>query len=228
MPSLLLLNGSPRGSRGNTLKMLVRVGEGWQRGGGAPPEVFHLAQPEGFAAALAAFATADAVLLGMPLYVDAMPALVLAFIEALGARPGPGAAPGRPGPVLGFLVQSGFPEAAHSRPLQRYLEKLAPRLGSPCAGTIVHGAGEALQCAPDRACARLWERLRALGQQFARERRFGAPELRAVAGPERLPAPVALLLGLALRLAPAQFYWKGRLKRNGAWSRRDARPYARD
>ena len=44
MHSLLLLNGSPRGPRSNSMKMLTRVGEGWQSAGGDKPEVLHLAR----------------------------------------------------------------------------------------------------------------------------------------------------------------------------------------
>ena len=48
-------------------------------------------------------------------------------------------------PPVGFVVQSGFPEGLHSRYVERYLEKLAARLGSPYLGTIVAKAsGERL------------------------------------------------------------------------------------
>jgi len=220
MPSLLLLNGSPRGPRANTMKMLARVAEGWQEAGGAAPEVAHLASRAGFERALAAFAEADMVLLGMPLYTDSMPALVLEWLTALVP------AAGAPGPTLGFLVQSGFPEALHSRPLERYLEKLARRLGAPYAGTLVRGGGEALQTMPDRACRGLWRQLRTLGAQLAREGRFAPAELRALAGIERLGPVAAALFGLAARLPLTQFYWNGQLRRNGAWDRRFAAPYA--
>ena len=223
MPSLLLLDGSPRGPRSNTMKMLARVAEGWERGGGAPPRVLHLARP-GFDGAVAAFGEAGAVLLGMPLYTDAMPGLVMAYLEALAPRVALAQAGGA-NPSLGFLVQSGFPEALHSRPLERYLEKLARRLRSPYAGTIVRGGGEALQARPDWTNRKLWERLRVLGGQFARDGRFGAEELRAIAGPERFSPVTAALLGLAFRLPLAQFYWNRQLKRNGAWDRRYAAPY---
>ena len=78
MPSLLLLNGSPRGPRSNSMKMLARVAEGWEGAGGSPPEVLHLAHPADFGRAVAAFGATGAVLLGMPLYTDAMPGLVMA------------------------------------------------------------------------------------------------------------------------------------------------------
>ncbi len=86
MNSLVLLNGSPRGERSNSMKMLKRVAEGWVRGGGAQPEVLHLVRRAQFQRAVEAFAGADVVLLGMPLYTDAMPAMVKAYIEALAPR----------------------------------------------------------------------------------------------------------------------------------------------
>ena len=163
MSSLLLLNGSPRGPRSNSMKMLARVAEGWERAGGTPPEVLHLSRPSDFARAVDAFAECDSVILGMPLYTDAMPALVKDYIEALAPY-----ALRESNPRLGFLVQSGFSEALHSRPLERYLEKLAARLGCEYVGTIVRGGGEALQAMPDEAAKKLFERLRELGESAAR------------------------------------------------------------
>ena len=224
MKSLLLLNGSPRGERSNSMKMLSRVSEGWQRGGGAPPEELHLARPAQFQRAVEAFAESNTVLLGMPLYTDAMPALVKTYIEALAPRVESSKAGGA-NPTLAFLVQSGFPEALHSRPLERYLEKLSRRFGSPYAGTIVRGGGEALQAMPEDANRKLWARLRTLGEQLARDGRFGAEELKAVAGIERFSPLAIWFAGWVFKLPVAQFYWNGMLKKNGAWERRFAAPY---
>jgi hypothetical protein len=206
------------------MKMLSRVAEGWVRAGGQAPEVLHLAQRAGFDRAVEAFSSAGAVLLGMPLYTDSMPAVVMAYIEALAPRVAVAHADGA-NPALGFLVQSGFPEALHSRPLERYLQKLALRLGSPYAGTIVRGGGESLQAMPDEANRRLWARLRVLGEQLARDRRFGEAELKAVAGREHFSPCQAALVKLIFKLPVVQFYWNGQLKKNGAWERRFVAPY---
>ncbi|MGA1983752.1 MAG: NAD(P)H-dependent oxidoreductase [Acidobacteriaceae bacterium] len=224
MKSLLLLNGSPRGERSNSMKMLARVAEGWERGTGSRPETLHLARKADFDRAIAAFATTDVVLLGLPLYTDSMPALVKAYIEALTPRVAVARA-GGVNPRFGFLVQSGFPEALHSRALERYLEKLARRLGAPYAGTIVRGGGESLQMMPDDANKKLWARLRVMGEQLARDGRFGAEELKAVAGTERYSALTGALLWLVAKLPIVQFYWNRKLKKNGAWERRFAAPY---
>ena len=223
MTSLLLLNGSPRGPRSNSMKMLSRVAEGWvsdESGGAGTVEVLHLSHQADLARAIEGFGQADVVLLGMPLYTDSMPSLVKAYIESLAPYVG------RPGnPRLGFLVQSGFSEALHSRPLERYLEKLAGRLGCAYAGTIVRGGGEALQAMPEEASRRLWERLRELGRSLAVDGRFDPGLLAAVARTERFSAARAAAMKVALKIPLAQFYWNGQLKRNGAWDRRFATPY---
>ena len=223
MSSLLLLNGSPRGASSNSMKMLSRVAEGWKSAAepDARVETLNLARRADFERAVEAFAEADTVLLGMPLYADAMPSLVKAYIEELARYVG------RSGnPRTAFLVQCGFSEAMHCRGVERYFEKLAARLGSPYAGTIVKGGGESLRSMPEEANKKLWARLVALGKSLRRDGRFDAELLPAVAGIERFSAPAAAVLGAALVWPLPLLMWNGELKRNGALARRDAKPYA--
>lgn len=221
MNSLLLLNGSPRGARSNSMKMLSRVGAGWVQGGGDEPEVLHLAKKLDFARAVEAFGTADTVVLGMPLYTDSMPGLVKSYVEELAPYVGCDG-----NPRLGFLVQSGFAEALHSRPLERYLARLATRLECDYAGTIVHGGGERLQVVRDEASKKLWQGLLELGRSLTIDGRFDAEVLTRVAGTERLSPATARLMALWMKVPGAQFYWNGQLKENGAWEKRFATPYA--
>ena len=226
MHSLLLLNGSPRGPRSNSLKMLLHLAEGWQQAGGAVPEVLHLARAADFARAVEMFPRTDTVLMGMPLYADAMPALVKGYLEAVatGGVPVTCVTDTRI-TVLAFLVQSGFSEPLHSRPLERYWEKLASRMGCAYAGTVIYGGGEALQMRPERSYGKLWRQLRALGGQLATTGAFHAADLAAVAGRERFSPWAVKLAQWAFNLPVTQFYWNGQLKRNGAWELRFAAPY---
>lgn len=221
MDSLLLLNGSPRGPRSNSMRMLTQVAQGWQAGGGAEPTILHLARPADFDRAVIEAGRAGMLLLGLPLYTDSMPGLVLGFIEALEPLIGR-----EDNPRLGFLVQSGFMEPLHSRGLERYLMKLAARLGSPYAGTIVRGGGEALQVMPDQALGKLFARLQGLGEQLARDGRFDPETLRQVAGRERLSPVNAAAMFVALKMPITQFYWTQQLRKNGAWQRRFDAPHA--
>jgi len=119
---LTVFNGSPRGRKGNTPILLQQVINGYTADGKRTTELHHLAYRMERPDHLEAFANAEAVLLGFPLYTDAMPGIVKSFIEALAPFCGR-----KNNPPLGFLVQSGFPESAHSRHLERYLEKLTAR-----------------------------------------------------------------------------------------------------
>ena len=231
MNSLLLLNGSPRGKSGNTPILLSQIAAGWEEASGptatsgtAPGEatrMLHLARPSEFEAAVAAFGEADTVILGMPLYTDAMPARVKEFIEQLQPYVGR-----EDNPRLGFLIQSGFAEALHSRHLERYLEKLARRLGCEYAGTIVKGGGEGIRMQPDRWNRKLFDGVRGLGSSLALDGQFDEELLTRVAGTERYTASRATIVRMVSATSLGQWYWNSQLKRNGAYEQRFARPYA--
>jgi hypothetical protein len=204
------------------MRMLAQVAAGWQSAGGAEPTILHLAKRADFERAIAEFPRAGTVLLGMPLYTDSMPGVVAEFIEALEPLVGI-----EGNPRLAFLVQSGFSEPLHSRGLERYLAKLAVRLGSPYAGTIVRGGGEALQMMPDEGVRGLFELLRTSGEQLMRDGRFDPQTLARVARRERFSATKAAVMSVAVKLPIMQFYWNGQLKKNGAWNRRFDAPYAK-
>lgn len=218
---LTLFNGSPRGTKGNTPIMLTQFGEGFASVPGHTYELHHLKRIKEMEEARQIFAEAGAVWLGFPLYTDAMPALVKSFIEAL--------EPMREranNPPLGFLVQSGFPEALHSRYIERYLQKLAARLGSPYLGTIIKGNGEGVRLMPDKVNRKLFDPLQALGAGLSQSGQLDPDALRRVAGIERYAAILSPLFKLFVRTPLASWYWDSQLKENGVYEKRFARPYA--
>ena len=214
---LTIFNGSPRGRRGNTPMLLGEFAKGF----GGPSELHHLIQVKQTDSHVRAFAEAECAWLGFPLYTDAMPGSTKHFIEALAPLAG------RPNnPPLGFLIQSGFPEGLHLRRVERYLEKLAGRLGSPYLGTIVKGNGEGVRITPGQANRVLFEDLQALGAGLAREGRLDAQILARVAAPERFPLYLWPVFTVFLRLPFAHAYFDNMLKQNGVYDRRDAQPFA--
>ncbi len=214
--SLTLFNGSPRGKRGNTPIMLGEFANGF----GGPTEVHHLVQVKQTGRFVQAFAEAECAWVGFPLYTDAMPGVVKHFFEALEPLAGR-----KNNPPVGFLVQSGFPEGLHSRYVERYLEKLAARLGSPYLGTIVKGGGEGVRVMPPEMTRGLFENLQVLGAGFAREGRLDSEVLARIASPERYPAYLGPVFKVFLRLPIAHSYFDGMLKKNGAYEQRFARPF---
>ncbi len=215
-----IINGSPRAKSGNTQILLEKVLEGFASASNEDASWHYLNTEKGRSAAAEAFSSADLVLLGFPLYTDAMPGIVKAFIDSL--------APfvGREGnPKLAFLVQSGFPEAHHSRFVESYLEKLARRLDEPYAGTIVKGGCEGVRMMPEKMNRRLFEGLHDMGADLASQGQFDPEKLKKLAQPERYLRILAPLIKLMLSLPITQFYWNSQLKENDAFEDRFARPF---
>lgn len=217
---LTLFNGSPRGAKGNTPVMLKQLAQGFVAAGGTVTDTFHLVRQNDLAIFRDAFAASEAVLVGFPLYTDAMPGIVKTFIEAL--EPLRGRAEN---PALGFVIQSGFPESTHMRHVERYLAKLATRLGSPYLGALIKGGGEGIRLMPDNMNRKLFEHLNALGRSLHTTGQFDPAVVRALAGRERYPAILIPLFKLLVKTRLLEGYWDRQLKANGAYERRFAQPY---
>ena len=218
-----VINGSPRGKSGNTEILLRMVMDGIESTDNAVEITeCHLNTEKERQFSREAFGKAEVVLLGFPLYTDAMPGLVKEFIESL--QPDVGR---DNNPKMAFLVQSGFPEAYHSRFVERYLEKLARRLNAPYAGTIVKGGCEGVRLMPEEMNRKLFEGLRELGTDLAREGVFNPERLTRLAKPEQFPRFLTPLFWLILKIPATQIYWNGLLKNNNAYQDRFARPFER-
>jgi NAD(P)H-dependent FMN reductase len=201
--------------------MLKQFGEGFASESGHSYEIHNLNRLKDHDQFVQTFTKAECVWLGFPLYTDAMPGMVKTFIEALAPLCGR-----KDNPPIGFLVQSGFPEALHSRHIERYLQKLAARLDAPYLGTIVKGGGEGVRMMLEKANTKLFEALQRLGREFARTGQLTPELLPVVAGVERYPVFLASVFKIFLRLPISRWYWDMQLKENGVFEERFARPYS--
>lgn len=213
---ITVFNGSPRGKKGNTPIMLSE----FMKGFGGEHEIHDLVRVKERDQQVQAFQEAECVWLGFPLYTDAMPGVVKDFIEELEPL-----LKREKNPPIGFLVQSGFPEGLHSRYVERYLERLASRLGSPYLGTIVKGNGEGTRIMPAEMNRKLFENLNALGSTFAASGQLEASILKQIASPERYPLILNPIFRLFLRLPIAHGYFDRMLKENDAFEFRDDTPF---
>lgn len=217
---LTVFNASPRGKGGNSEIILEHFLDGFEATPGNSHELFYVRRRKQTEQFVQAFAEAEHVLLATPLYTDCMPGLVKGFIEALEPLCG------REGnPDIAFIVQSGFGEAAHSRYLEEYFQKLAVRLGSRYIGTIIKGNCEGLRTY-QKMYGKVLETFRELGAGYGATGEFDTPMLQKFAGPEKLPAAMRLLIQLMNRLGAGTAIWDKPLKENGAYEQRFARPYA--
>ena len=213
---ITVFNGSPRGKNGNTPIMLGELMKGF----GGEYEILHLVQIKKLEEQVKAYQEAECVWLGFPLYTDAMPGLVKNFIEALEPFRNNGN-----NPPMGFLVQSGFPEGIHSRYVERYLESLAKRLGSPYLGTIIKGNGEGTRIKVDAGNIDLFKKLNVLGTGFAQGGQLKLSILKSLARPERYPRVLGPLYKWFLNTKMAHTYFDGMLSENEAYDRRNDQPF---
>jgi NAD(P)H-dependent FMN reductase len=217
---LIVFNGSPRGKEGNTKILVEKFIEGFEANKENSHELFYLRRTQDADRFHQAFANAEQVLLAFPLYTDAMPGLVKDFIELLepfcGRKNNPG---------IGFMVHSGFPEATHSRYVERYLEKLAARLDCRYMGTLVKGGSEGVRVMPAKMNRKLFNTLSLLGKAFGETGQFDEALVQKLARPERYRKIQGLLFRLFLKTKLSTFFWDRQLKKNHAYEQRFARPY---
>lgn len=217
---LTVINGSPRGQKSNTALLLEHFLAGFSETPGNSHETVFLTNEKNHQRAVEMFGSAEAVLLAFPLYVDSMPAVTKSFIEKLESYCG---RPGNPG--MAYLVQGGFPEAVHSRAVERYLDRLSRRLGCRYLGTAVKGGIEGIRTMPPRMTRGRLRRFHELGAAFGRDGAFDAKLVAELARPERFSFLARLLVRLLALVGIADLGWNSQLKQHGARARSFDRPY---
>ncbi|MBA7664259.1 hypothetical protein ES703_72316 [subsurface metagenome] len=215
---LTVFNGSPRGKGSNTKILLEHFINGFMTTDRNNYELAYLVRIKDSDNFIKLFQEAEQVLLAFPLYTDTMPAIVKTFIESLEPLCGR-----ESNPNIGFLVQSGFPEAIHSRYVERYLEKLSERLGCRYKGTVIKGGVEGIQGQPAMMTRKLFKSFYELGKSFGETGEFNKQIVLKLAQPERLTK----FRFQVLKLLGHNLHWNPMLKKNNAFEKRFAKPYAK-
>jgi len=220
---LTVFNGSPRGTNSNTKILLEQFLKGFSETAENEYELNYLIHVDKQEEFVEKFSSAEMVLLACPLYTDAMPAIVKTFVESLSALKGR-----KDNPPIGFIIQSGFPEAIHSRPLERYMVKLAKRLGCPLYGTAVRGGIEGIQSMPTYMTKKVFNLFYTLGKDFGATGRFNHETVKKVTGRERFSSAAKITVKIMSVLKLSDIFWNSLLKKNNAYDLRYGRPYAED
>ncbi len=219
--TLTIFNGSPRYKKSNSQTLTEQFLKGYHgQIQTEPVKICYLARAEQLAAHLEAFRQAKEVLIIFPLYTDCMPGMVKEFLELL-----PAADKKNP-KKLGFIVQSGFPEAIHSVYVERYLEKYVRRRQYHYLGTVIKGGVESIRAMPPSMNRKVFEQFQALGESFARTGQFPVELVQQMRTPLQMNAMGRNVFRLMKVLGLPDMYWNGMLKKYGAYHLRHNRPYA--
>jgi hypothetical protein len=215
---LLIVNGSPRGKKGNTETLLNHFIDGFQIKKNTIHELYYLNKDD-YQSIIQAINGADIFILALPLYVSSMPGMVKEFIEHLSPLSNKDF-----NPTLGFIVQSGFPEAIQSRCLEKYFEKLSARLRCNYLGTIIKGHCGTILASGGRD--HLLSSFYRLGKILRESGRFDGGIIRELAQPEQFSMLSQMKYKLQLRLGFLDGYYNNKLKENDVFEKRLDMPYA--
>ncbi|MFC2090976.1 NAD(P)H-dependent oxidoreductase [Bacteroidota bacterium] len=218
---IIIYNGSPRGRKSNTRLLMDSFIEGLSAvRTNYEVEVYYLASRSDRRAGMMAFPGADRVIIAFPLYTDSMPGIVKEFIDQLEPY-----SRAERAPDMGFVVQSGFPEPAHSRPIEKYVQRLAEKLGARYIGTVVKGGVEGIQIMPGWMTRKLYKRFNKLGRHYGLHGEFNQVIIKKLTPYERFSKLRIWVFNRMRKTRLANFYWDNQLKANGVFDHRFAHPF---
>lgn len=217
---IVLYNCSPRGNKGNSLKILNGIVKGIETSGIPKEDILirHLIEKSNHDEWVKDFHNHSRHFFVMPLYVHAMPGIVMKFFEKI--------EPSKTGACqLSFFVQSGFTEGFQSHYLRAWLSRFPVQINCLYGGTLIKGGMESLQVKPDQANQKLYAELSGMGVTYSLEGMMNSSTVNVLASRIHLSTSEKLILPLLMKSPLGHLYWDMQLKRNGAYERRFDRPY---
>lgn len=218
---LLIINGSPKLGINNTSILLDKFISGFNENRNNTVQVYRMNTNETYINASKEFFSADNVLIAFPLYSYSMPAGVKLFIEAL--EPYMKKCHGK---KVAFLIQYGFVEATHARPLEKYLISLCEILGCEYMGTIIKGGCDGLSRS-QRGAGKILDGIYEIGKSFGVNGKFDQDQLDRYSAPEVQKRINPLLVKIIFWFIN-KFYWEKAFKKNGvSFNESFAKPYGK-
>lgn len=218
---LTVLNGSPRGKRSGTRILMEAFEESFSATRGNTCETYYVKKLLEYPPRIEKLVLdSEYICLAFPLYTDIVPGIVKEFLEHLAPLKGK-----LGGVKMLFLIQSGFPEANHSRYAERYMKHLSSIMGAGYIGTVVKGGVEGIGKRPESFDRKNLEGIREIGTYFGRHGSLDEAMLARYAGPEHLSLIGKLMFMVVAKLINNPMYWNRMMKENGVYNERFACPY---
>ena len=217
---LTIFNGSPRGKNSNSSCIIQWLTEGLKDGSSVEHEIYYLNNVQKHNEYVQSFSASDYAIIVFPLYTDCMPGLVMAFFEMLEQIKKP-----LSGLKLGFIIHSGFPEAHHSRYMERYAVNLTKELGAEYIGTVIMPSSEGTRVMPEAMNKTRRSLVRQLGEKLTVIGSFDEDILIKIAGREKMSELSLVVYKLLSKTGLTNFYWNNQLKSNNAYEQNFDRPY---
>lgn len=218
--TLAIFNGSPRKHTSNSKVLADHFLSGYRTLNTTENvNICYLAQQEKAREHLEIFAQSENVILVFPLYADSMPGIVKEFLEQIPRNTS------QKVKRIGFVVQSGFPEAIHSIYVERYLKKFTLRNHYVYLGTVIKGGAESIRSAPASFSRKMFDQFFAMGEYFARHGCFDTDLIKKMQNPLKFKGVALVVVRMLKQSGMIDSYWKKNLKKHNAYDKRNDRPY---
>ncbi|MCL0065312.1 NAD(P)H-dependent oxidoreductase [Dehalococcoidia bacterium] len=210
----IILNGSPKGNSKNSNSRIFA--DEFVKNMRNPCEIKCIAKddPKKLAGYVAGF---DTIIIILPLYIHAMPGIVMKFIEELEPTTSEGK-------YIGFIVQGGFIESAQHKFVEHYFEDLAKQLNFNYLGTISKGEAAGIYMYP-RMFKKVLKSLADLGIAYEETHDFDKEIVKRLGKPYELSKFQLKMLGLVNKIGLSNVGWHKMLKKNNAFDKRLDRPF---
>lgn len=159
----------------------------------------------------------DAIIMILPLYIHAMPGIVMKFIEHMEPATGDGK-------YIGFIIQAGFEETQQEQYVERYFADLAKQLKYNYLGTVSKGGAAAIYMFP-KMFKKVLKLVSDLGVAYEAAGKFDMDIVSKLSKPYELSKSTLRIFAVASKLGLTDIGWHKMLKKNGAFERRLERPF---
>jgi len=216
----IILNGSPKGKTKQSNSQIFA--EHFIKEMQNPCEIKSIAgnDPKELARYVAGF---DALIIILPLYIHAMPGIVMKFIEELEPAPSASSAPSK-GKNIGFIVQAGFMETAQHKYVEPYFRQLAEQLNYTYLGTVSKGEAAGIYMYP-KMFKKVLKMVSELGAAYESTQAFDDEIVKKLSKPYKLSQFQLRLLKVVDIVGLSNIGWHKVLKQNNAYEQRLDRPF---
>ena len=214
---LVVVNGSPRGRKSNSDKIIEWPLSEMKLNVDLVYEKIYVVDSKERVKQMEVLKTAEYIIVIFPLYTDSMPGITKDFFEHMERNKE--VLTGKP---ISFIIHSGFPEACQSRNVEKYTEYFSKLLGMKYMGSIIMGGSEALTSAPESMFNKKIKAFKSIGRSISQYKEFDASDKIIISKPETLSKTEMFILK---HINIGNFFWNGLLKKNNAFEKRFDKPY---
>lgn len=209
----LILNGSPKGDSKSCNSLIFA--QHFVKNMKNPCEMRNIvsSDKEELAKYIKAF---DTVIIIMPLYIHAMPGIVMELFEAM--------EPAAEGKSLGFIIQAGFMETSQERFIVRYLVNFTKKLNYNYLGTVCKGEAAATYMMP-KMFKKVLKMVSDLGTIYEETGAFHKELVSKLGKPYEIKQPLLGILRVVTRSGINDIFWHREMKKHKAYEKRLDRPY---